>query len=116
MGTTALQQARATGNVDVVLTKFSGQLDEAASRRLRTSMCEYVRAGRLTHAFDVRELADMDSRTLAALIRALRVVREVGGSVSLIVDQPNILRILSITALDRIFPICRSESDMSCKA
>jgi len=69
-----------------------------------------MRSGAQTHLLDLRPLAVLDSQTLAALIRVLRFVRESGGSVGLIVDQEHFLRILSITALDRIFPIFRDEA------
>jgi anti-sigma B factor antagonist len=58
---------------------------------------------------DLRGLVELDSPTLAALIRVMRLVREVGGSVALVVNQPNFLRILSITGLDRVFPVWPDE-------
>jgi anti-anti-sigma factor len=57
----------------------------------------------------MRALAELDSITLASLVRMLRIVRESGGSVALIVSQPNFLRVLSITGLDRVFPVFRDE-------
>lgn len=59
----------------------------------------------MAHAIDLRELGSLDSPTLAALIQALRAVREAGGTISLLVRQPQVIKILSITGLDRIFAI-----------
>lgn len=63
-------------------------------------------------AFDLRPLSNIDSATLAALIRSLRAVRQVGGTIGLIVNQPNILKVLSITGLDRIFPVYSTEDEL----
>lgn len=54
----------------------------------------------------------IDSPTLAALIRSLRAVREVGGTIGLIVNQPNIRKVFSITGLDRVFPVYSNESEL----
>lgn len=94
-----------------LVTSVSEPLHDIAAERLRNTIRDHVTSGRLDHLIDVRALAELDSRTLAALIRALRVVREVGGSVGLIVDQPNFLRVLSITGLDRVFPVYKDERD-----
>jgi anti-anti-sigma factor len=86
----------------------------SAPRRRRgtpSSIGKHVSAGRYAHLIDLRSLAELDSRSLAALIRALRVARDVGGSVGLITDQPQFARILSITGLDRVFPVYKNEAE-----
>jgi anti-sigma B factor antagonist len=96
---------------EAIITPVSAPLHDIASERLRNDIRDHVQAGRLDHLIDLRELAELDSRSLAALIRALRVVREAGGSVGLIVDQPNFTRVLSITGLDRVFPVYKTDRD-----
>jgi len=95
----------------LIVTPVSQVLDEISGRRLHGTIRRYVRDGRLEHAVDLRLLAYVDSPTLAALIRALRAVREVGGSISLIVDQPQIRKVLSVTGLDRIFSVYHNETE-----
>jgi anti-anti-sigma factor len=68
-----------------------------------------VQRGTRAHILDLRTLQELDSSTLATLIRILRHVRASDGSVGLIVDQEPFLKILSITALDRVFPVFRDE-------
>jgi anti-anti-sigma factor len=94
-----------------ILTVISDTMDDAAARRLRTTMCGHVAQGNIVHVFDMRELTALDSCTLAALIRALRIVREVGGSIRLVAGHPNVLGILSMTALDRVFGVYQNGSD-----
>ena len=94
----------------IEVTPVSEALDSIAGERLRNRIRKHLHAGRRMHALDLRLLAELDSGTLAALIRVLRAVRDNGGSVGLIVNQERFLRILSITALDRVFPIFRDES------
>lgn len=100
----------------LVITPVSDLLDEVSGRRLRTAARDAAEQGELVQAVDLRPLAHIDSPTLAALIRVLRAVREIGGSIGLIVEQPNILRVLSITGLDRIFPVYRNETDAQADA
>jgi anti-sigma B factor antagonist len=92
------------------VTEIAEPLHDLAGERLRNAVREHVRGGRRDHLFDLRALTELDSVTLGSLIRALRIVRESGGSVALIVDQPSFLRILSITGLDRVFPVFKDES------
>jgi anti-sigma B factor antagonist len=96
---------------EAIVTTVSAPLHDIAGERLRNEIRDHVRDGRLDHLIDLRALAELDSRSLAALIRALRIVRERGGSVGLIVDQPNFARVLSITGLDRVFPVYPSERE-----
>src|SRR4029077_1632990 len=96
---------------NVTITRVTEALHDVAAERLRRAIGKHVSAGRYAHLIDLRSLAELDSRSLAALIRALRVARDVGGSVGLIVDQPQFARILSITGLDRVFPVYKNEAD-----
>jgi anti-sigma B factor antagonist len=96
---------------EAIVTPVTAPLHDLAGERLRDTIRDHVLEGRLDHLIDLRSLAELDSRSLAALIRSLRVVREAGGSVGLIVDQPNFTRVLSITGLDRVFPVYKNDRD-----
>ena len=100
----------------LAITAVSDLLDEVAGQRLLATVRGHIQEDELVQAVDLRPLAHIDSPTVAALIRVLRAVREVGGTVGLIVNQPNILRVLSITGLDRIFPVYRSETEAQADA
>ena len=92
------------------VTPITEPLHDVTAERLRRAIRAHIRNGERSHILDLRPLAELDSSSLAALIRVLRLVREVGGSVALIVNQPHFLRILSITGLDRIFPVWPDDS------
>jgi anti-sigma B factor antagonist len=93
----------------VIVTPVREPLHDVAGERVRSNVRAQLARGNRAHIFDLRPLAELDSTTLASLIRVLRIVREAGGSVGLIVDQPNFLRVLSITGLDRVFPVFPDE-------
>ncbi|MGC2244540.1 MAG: STAS domain-containing protein, partial [Candidatus Aquilonibacter sp.] len=54
---------------------------------------------------DLDKLARLDTEGVRGLITLLRRSREVGGEVALKVTRPELLRSLSVMALDRIFPM-----------
>lgn len=95
----------------IIFTVLSSIVDDAAARCVRTTMCKHIEHGSIQHVFDMRELSELDTRTMATLIRALRLVREVGGSISLVAENPNVLNTLSTTALDRVFGVYTNDAD-----
>ncbi len=95
----------------VTVTPISETLNEVSSARLRASMQEHVKTGRLRHVFDLRGLGLLETGTLSGLIRSLRIVREAGGSVAVVADQSRIRNILHITGLDRVFGVYPDVSD-----
>jgi len=82
-----------------------------AGERLLNKVRKALQCGKQSHLLDLRGLAELDSATLAVLIRVLRAARAAGGDLGLIVDQEKILRLLSITALDRVFPVFHDEAE-----
>jgi anti-anti-sigma factor len=97
--------------IDFVLTNVSEPLDEMSGERLRNMIRRRLRKSKLVHIVDLRMLTGLDSRTLAQLIRSLRIVLERGGSVGLLINQREVLKILTINGLDRVFPIYHDEAE-----
>jgi len=54
---------------------------------------------------DLDKLARLDTDGVRGLITLLRRSREVGGEVALKVTRPELIRSLSVMALDRLFPM-----------
>jgi len=54
---------------------------------------------------DLDALARLDTDGVRGLILLLRRSREVGGEVALKVTRPELIRSLSVMALDRLFPM-----------
>ena len=94
---------------EVEYTVVAEPLSGIAGERLRSQIRKSLQSGAHTHIIDLRSLPTLDSYTLATLIRILRYVRASNGSIGLIVDQEPFLKILSITALDRVFPVFRDK-------
>ena len=89
----------------ITITPISETVDDLSAARLRAAMQGHVQRGRLRHILDLRSLPMLETGTLSALIRSLRTVREAGGSVTLVADQPRIRTILAATGLDRVFAV-----------
>jgi anti-sigma B factor antagonist len=87
----------------IVVTNLPANFDRLTALRLRAAFREHVRNGRFCHIVDLRALELVESSTLAALISALRIVRQVGGSLLLVTEKPQARKILTLTGLDRIF-------------
>jgi anti-anti-sigma factor len=56
---------------------------------------------------DLDALSRLDTDSVRGLITLLRRSREVGGEVALKVTRPELLRSLSVMALDRLFPMVK---------
>lgn len=90
---------------DVNVTTLSADFDSSKAAQLRKAFKKLVDGGRIFHIVDLDAVEVLDSAALGALITALRLVREVGGAVHLVAKREPVKRILSITALDRIFGV-----------
>jgi anti-sigma B factor antagonist len=89
----------------ITVTEFSEPFDVQSCSRTRSTFRDHVRDGKYVHIVDLRQLETTDALVLKAIIIALRIVREAGGQLCVVVDNPNIRRALSLTALDRVFPV-----------
>ncbi|HEV3091131.1 MAG TPA: STAS domain-containing protein [Candidatus Cybelea sp.] len=61
--------------------------------------------GATTVVLDLDGLDMLDANGVRALISLLRRARAAGGELALHAVKPEVLRTLSVTALDRIFPV-----------
>ncbi|MBV8530562.1 MAG: STAS domain-containing protein [Candidatus Eremiobacteraeota bacterium] len=60
-------------------------------------------AGRVV--LDLDALDTLDTEGVRGLIEILRQARSIGGELALRATRPDVLRTLSVTALDKIFPL-----------
>lgn len=83
---------RVTGELDLATTPTFEQAVEGATggRRL---------------VIDLTDCTFLDSAAVRALIVAARAHEAAGGSVSIVAQQPGILRVLQIAAVDKAFPV-----------
>lgn len=78
--------------------------DPSAIQRLQSRMVSALRNGYRV-ILDLDTLPVLDNPALRGLILMLRRLREAGGSLALFVTRPEHRRVLSLTALDRIFEV-----------
>ena len=60
---------------------------------------------------DLQGVGFIDSSGLGVLVGALRRAKERSGSIRLVCDRDNVLKIFRITGLDKVFPIFDSVED-----
>lgn len=91
--------------------RLRGSLDLATAPSMRAALLEAANAGKHEIIVDLTQVEFLDSTGLGALIGAHRRAVENGGHVRLIVNEGQILRLLTITGLMRIFAVFGSVED-----
>lgn len=90
---------------------LSGSLDLATAPTVRAALLEAAERGDHRIVVDLHGLEFLDSTGLGALIGAQRRAKEEGGEVRLTVADGQILRLLRITGLLKIFAVYPSLDD-----
>ena len=85
--------------------ELSGSLDIATSPTVRAALTEASEHGNHRLIVDLTNVEFLDSTGLGALIGAQRRAKEVDGDVRLVVKEGQILRLLRITGLLKVFEV-----------
>ena len=88
-----------------------GEIDVYTAPRLRQSIVDLVEAGTPHIVVDMSRVDFLDSTGLGVLVEGLKRIRSREGTLSIIATQEKILKIFSITGLNKAFPIYRSVED-----
>ena len=102
--------ARVEGDWDVVVVR--GEVDLYTSPTLRAAIERSLDRGARRVLVDLRDVGFMDSSGLGVLVGGLRRSRERGGELALVCGEGSVMRVLSMTGLDRVFPIHGSLGDV----
>lgn len=94
----------------VPLVTAKGQVDIGNCVRLHEAIVEEINEGRPRVILDLHALNFIDSACLGMLLRSLDKASEVGGSLVL-VGNPFIDRVLTVTGLTNIFKIFHSPQE-----
>jgi anti-anti-sigma factor len=78
---------------------------------LRSAIVESMLEGRPLVALDLKGLASIDARGLGELVFAYRMLRGAGGGLALVSPTATVRRMLAITRLDTVLPLCESEAE-----
>ncbi len=88
----------------VAIVQVEGDLDVYTAPRLREALEEAgASGGRLV--LDLRAVHFIDSTALGVLVSAQQRLRTEDGQLSLVLDDPYLLKIFRITGFDGVFPI-----------
>lgn len=98
-----LLDSRTEGRWAVLSVK--GDVDIYTAPRLRERIIQLADEGSLHIVVDLQGVEFMDSTGLSVLVAGLKRLKEHDGVLALVVTREPVLRILSITGLDRVFPI-----------
>ena len=95
----------ADGAMDLPTLVVEGELDLAVAPWLRDQLDALYVGGADSIVVDLSTATFLDSTALGVLVSALNRSRERGGTVHLIVQEPQILRVLTITGLEDEFAL-----------
>jgi len=85
------------------LLELVGELDMAASPTFSEVVGDQLGRGSAAFVVDLDKLTYIDSRGLYALIEMLRSVRNAGGDVAIVLNNPQIARVFAISGIDSVF-------------
>ena len=94
---------RVSGGMHVF--ELTGSLDIATAPTVRAELLEASERGDHRLVVDLTKLEFLDSTGLGALIGAQRRANEVGGELRLVVKEGQIVRLMRITGLLKIFAV-----------
>lgn len=89
----------------------NGEVDLYTSPQLRDAIDREVGEGTSRVLVDLTGVTFMDSSGLGVLVGSLKRSRERGGELALVCTEGSVLKVLTITGLDRVFPIHSSVAD-----
>jgi anti-sigma B factor antagonist len=83
----------------------SGELDLNAAPALRETLVRLAGLDRIDLVVDMSEATFVDSTVIGVLVGRLKALREVGGSMSLVCGNENVLRTFEVGGIERAFVI-----------
>jgi len=100
---------RTDGGVSVV--DVAGEVDLYTTPRLEEALARAAAGTPPLIVVNLTHTTYLDSTALRVLTAARKRVREREGDIALVSTQPKIAKLLSITGLDQLFPLCATEGE-----
>ena len=94
-------ESAAVGNATILTV--TGEVDVATAPQLDEQLAVAATAPKIV--LDLTAVTFLDSSGLGVIIKGLKRVSELGGSLVLVVTNPSILKVFSITGLDKVLMI-----------
>ena len=95
----------------VTVVHVGGEIDVYTAPMLREHLDEHISHGRHRLVVDLEDVPFMDSTGLGVLVGRLKLVRVNDGTLRLVCSSERILKVFSITGLDKVFQIFASLDD-----
>ena len=96
---------------DMQVFELTGSLDIATSPTVRAALTSASERGNHRHIADLTRIDFLDSTGLGALIGGQRRAKELGGEVRIVAKEGQILRLLRITGLLKVFAVYATLED-----
>ncbi len=87
------------------VVSLGGEIDVYTAPFVRERLDEAVREGRTNLIVDLTQVRFLDSTGLGVLVGRLKLTRSRGGSLRLVGSEDRVLKVFSITGLDKVFEI-----------
>lgn len=93
------------------MLEVGGEVDLSTAASLRARIDEIVASGTRRLVVDLTAVGFMDSSGLSALVAGMKAMRAAAGEMTLACGTDSILKVFSVTGLDRVFAIRRSVAE-----
>ena len=90
---------------EVTVVHVGGEIDVYTAPVLRDHLDEHITQGRHHLVVDLGGVSFMDSTGLGVLVGRLKLVRVENGTLRLVCSSERILKVFTITGLDKVFQI-----------
>ncbi len=91
---------------DVLLVRLTGELDQCSASGIRRDLDQMLLDPRVRHlVIDLKDMPFMDSSGLGVILGRYRMLRERGGTVSLMHLSPQVKRVYDLSGMARIIPV-----------
>jgi anti-sigma B factor antagonist len=91
-----------------LVLEVEGEVDMFTAPKLRERLVQVVEEGNYDIIVDLEKVSFMDSTGLGTLVGGLKRVKEHEGTLALVCSNRPVLRVLTITGLNNVFPIYES--------
>lgn len=102
---TAFFQARVRELQGIPVVELEGEVDLSTSAQFKETVYQLIDSGRRDIVIDLDGLDFMDSTGLGVLVAVLKRTSMEGGRVRLVCSKRSIMKVFSITGLDKVFTI-----------
>lgn len=85
--------------------EVEGEVDIYSAPKLRERLVELISGGNHRIIVSLEGVGFMDSTGLGSLVAGLKRIKEHDGVLALVCTREPVLKVLSITGLDKVFPL-----------